>query len=104
MSEKTEENLLFDSKVHKRIGELIEALLKDESIGSSRQLGRITGIAFNTLVNWSEGKADPRLEKLMQFAYGIGWSMTELMRYAEGDEDPHEAIARKKAQQQEKAK
>ncbi|MBE9165656.1 transcriptional regulator [Tychonema sp. LEGE 06208] len=81
---------------------LIEALVEDERVGSSRELGRITGISFNTLVNWNEGKADPRLQKLVQFAYAIGWSMTELMQYAEGDEDPYEAIARKKRAGQQK--
>jgi hypothetical protein len=38
----------------------------------------------------------------MQFAYAIGWSMTELMQYAEGDEDPYEAITRKKKARQQK--
>lgn len=95
MLAKAEENLAPDSRIHKRLGQLIEAYLEDE-VGSSRELGRLTGIAFNTLVNWSEGKADPRLQKLVQFAYAIGWSMTELMYYAEGNEDPHEALARKK--------
>lgn len=100
MSAKLEENLALDSRIHKRIGRLIEALVEDERVGSSRELGRLTGVSFNTLVNWCEGKADPRLQKLIQFSYAIGWSMTELMQYAEGDEDPREAIARKKKAQQ----
>jgi transcriptional regulator with XRE-family HTH domain len=100
MSAKVEENPAVESRIHKRIGQLIEALVEDERVGSSRELGRLTGIAFNTLVNWWEGKADPRLQKLIQFSYAIGWSMTELMQYAEGDEDPREAIARKKKAQQ----
>jgi len=87
MSTKVEENLALDSGIQKRLGQLIEALVEDERVGSFRELGRITGVSFNTLVNWSEGKAD-RLQKLVQFAYAIGWSMTELMQYAEGDEDP----------------
>lgn len=100
MSAKVEENVTLDSRIHKRIGELIEVLVKDECVGSCRELGRQTGVSFNTLVNWWEGKSDPRLQKLMKFAYAIGWSMTELMEYAEGDEDPREVIARKKKVQQ----
>jgi transcriptional regulator with XRE-family HTH domain len=96
MSAEVEENVIADNRIHKRLGLLITALVEDERVGSSRELGRLTGIAFNTLANWCEGKADPRLQKLMQFAYAIGWSMTELMQYAEGDEDPYEAITRKK--------
>ncbi|MEG4168210.1 MULTISPECIES: transcriptional regulator [unclassified Microcoleus] len=102
MSTKVEENLAINTGIHKRLGQLIEALVEDERVGSSRELGRITGVSFNTLVNWNEGKADPRLQKLVQFAYAIGWSMTELMQYAEGDEDPYEAIARKKRAGQQK--
>lgn len=52
MSAKVEENVVVDSRVHQRIGQLIRALMEDERIGSSRELGRLTGIAFNTLANW----------------------------------------------------
>lgn len=100
MSVKADKNVAPHSRIHKRLSQLIEALVKDERVGSSRELGRLTGIAFNTLTNWCEGKADPQLAKLMQFAYVIGWSMSELMQFAEGDEDVREAIARKKKVQQ----
>ncbi len=102
MSAKVEESIVADSQIHKRLGQLITALVEDERVGSSRELGRLTGIAFNTLANWCDGRADPRLQKLMQFTYAIGWSMTELMQFVEGDEDPREAIARKKKVQQQK--
>jgi transcriptional regulator with XRE-family HTH domain len=105
MSAKVEESIVADSQIHKRLGQLITALVEDERVGSSRELGRLTGIAFNTLANWCDGRADPRLQKLMQFTYAIGWSMTELMQFVEGDEDPREAIARKKKKvQQQKSR
>jgi hypothetical protein len=63
MSAKVEENPAVESRIHKRIGQLIEALVEDERVGSSRELGRLTGIAFNTLVNWWEGKARSKVAK-----------------------------------------
>lgn len=72
MPAKVEENVVADSRVHKRIGQLIKALVEDERVGSFRELGRLTGIAFNTLANWSEGKADPRLEKLILPIQSVG--------------------------------
>jgi hypothetical protein len=87
-------NDVKESKVHQRLSQLIRALIED--IGSERQLGRMTSLSGNALGQWTDLKADPRLLKLMQFAYHLGWSMSELMAFAEGNEDPKEAIARKK--------
>ncbi len=87
---------IAESRIHKRLSQLIEALIEDTEIGSERQLGRITALSGNALGNWSDLKADPRLLKLIQFAYSLGWSMTELMSFAEGNEAPKTAIARKK--------
>jgi hypothetical protein len=85
-----------ESRVHRRLGLLIEALVRDEDIGSERELSRRTDLSNGALGKWSNLKADPRLLKLMQFAYPLGWTLTELMGFAEGDEDPQAAIARKK--------
>ena len=87
---------VLDSRIHQRLGELIETLVKDSEIGSERELGRITNLSHAALRNWSSLTSDPQLLKLIKFAYGIGWSMSELMSFAEGDEDVQEAILRKK--------
>lgn len=90
---------ITDSKIHRRLGELIEALIEDGDIGSERKLSRITDVSFTALANWSNLRSDPQLFKLMKLAYSIGWSMTELMCFAEGDENPKAAISRKKQKQ-----
>lgn len=89
---------ITESKIHHRLSQLIVALIEDEDIGggSERKLGRMTAISGNGLGLWTDLKADPRLLKLTQFAYHLGWSMSELMTFVEGDEDPQEAISRKK--------
>ncbi len=85
---------ITQSKIHQRLSQLIATLIED--IGSERKLGRMTSLSANGIGKWCDLKADPHLLKLIQFAYSLGWSMTELMSFAEGDEDPKVAIARKK--------
>lgn len=85
---------ITQSKIHQRLSQLIAILIED--IGSERKLGRMTSLSANGIGKWCDLKADPHLLKLIQFAYSLGWSMTELMSFAEGDEDPKVAIARKK--------
>ena len=85
---------ITQSKIHQRLSQLIVTLIED--IGSERKLGRMTSLSANGIGKWCDLKADPHLLKLIQFAYSLGWSMTELMSFAEGDEDPQVAIARKK--------
>ena len=83
-----------ESKIHQRLSQLITTLI--EEIGSERKLGRMTSLSANGIGQWCDLKSDPHLLKLIQFAYSLGWSMTELMSFAEGDEDPKVAVARKK--------
>lgn len=82
------------SKIHQRLSQLITTLI--EEIGSERKLGRMTSLSANGIGQWCDLKSDPHLLKLIQFAYSLGWSMTELMSFAEGDEDPKVAVGRKK--------
>lgn len=93
-----------ESRIHRRIGELIETLIKEGEMGSERELGRITNLSHAALRNWSSLASDPQLLKLIKFAYGIGWSMSELMIFAEGDEDAREAVLRKRRERDEKEK
>jgi hypothetical protein len=71
---------------------------------SEREIGRITNLSHVALQNWSNVTSDPQLLKLIKFAYGIGWSMSELMIFAEGDEDAREAVLRKRRERDEKEK
>lgn len=73
-------------------------------MGSEREIGRITNLSHVALQNWSNVTSDPQLLKLIKFAYGIGWSMSELMIFAEGDEDAREAVLRKRRERDEKEK
>lgn len=86
------------SQVHKRLGELVRALAKEKDIGSERQLSKITDLSNNGLRKWSSCEADPKLQNLMQFAYSLGWSLTELISFAEGNEDIAEMLAKRKRQ------
>ena len=85
-----------EQRIRQRLAQLIEALVNDEDVGTFRKLGQLTGIGHNTIHNWSNCTSDPHLQKLSQFAYRLGWSMSELMLFAEGNESPQEAILRKK--------
>ena len=86
--------------INKRLAELISALLEDEDIGSFRALAKLTGIGHEAIYKWSNFITAPTLDKLTDFAYGLGLSMSELMEFAEGDEDPHHAVARIKKRHQ----
>ncbi len=90
------ENSVVSSRIHQRLGQLIAALIKEKDIRSERGLGRITGLANTAIRAWMHLRTDLQLLKLIQLAYGIGWSMTELMAYAEGEEDPKVLIELKK--------
>lgn len=98
MSKSTDflENSLVSSRIHQRFGQLIAALIKEKDIRSERGLGRITGLANTAIRRWMHLRSDIHLLKLIQLAYSIGWSMTELMAYAEGEEDPKVLIELKR--------
>ena len=83
-----------ERRINRRLAELISALLEDEDIGSFRSLAKFTGVGHQAIYKWSNFITAPTLDKLTDFAYGLGWSMSELMEFAEGDEDPHNAVAR----------
>ncbi len=85
-----------DSRIHQRLGQLVNALTED--LGSERKLGRITDISHVGLRKWSLCKADPKLQNLIQFAYSLGWSLTELISLIEGNEDIAEMLAKRKRQ------
>lgn len=86
-----------DERVNKRIAQWIGALLEEsDELGTFRALGKATGIGYKTIHKWSNEMAEPRLQKLAKFSYALGWSLTEVMSFAEGEETPQEAIARKK--------
>ena len=86
-----------DERVNKRIAQWIGALLEEnEELGTFRALGKATGIGYKTIHKWSNEISEPRLQKLAKFSYALGWSLTEVMSFAEGEETPQEAIARKK--------
>ncbi len=89
-----------ERQINKRLAELISALLDDKDIGSFRSLAKFTGVDYQAIYKWSNFRTDPSLERLTDFAYGLGWSMSELMEFAEGDEDPHHAVARIKKRHQ----
>ena len=89
-----------ERRINKRLAELISALLEDKDIGSFRSLAKFTGVDYQAIYKWSNFRTDPSLERLTDFAYGLGWSMKELMEFAEGDEDPHHAVARIKKNHQ----
>ena len=98
MSKSTDsfENSVVSSLIHQRLGQLIAALIKEKDIRSERGLGRITGLANTAIRGWMHLRNDIQLLKLIQLAYSIGWSMTEVMAYAEGEEDPKVLIELKR--------
>jgi hypothetical protein len=91
---------IVESRIHRRLGELIDLLVQEGEIRSERELGRRAKISHGSLRNWSTLTSDPQLLKLIKFAYTIGWSMSELMNFAEGDEDAREAILRKRRERE----
>lgn len=93
---KTPEHSVVSSRIHQRIGQLIAALVAEKDIRSERGLGRITGLTNTVVRAWMHLRSDLQLLKLIQLAYSIGWSMTELMAYAEGEEDPKVLIELKR--------
>lgn len=93
---KAPKNSVVSSRIHQRIGQLIAALVAEKDIRSERGLGRITGLTNTVVRAWMHLRSDLQLLKLIQLAYGIGWSMTELMAYAEGEEDPKVLIELKR--------
>jgi hypothetical protein len=90
------ENSVVSSRIHQRIGQLIAALIAEKDIRSERGLGRISGLTNTVIRAWMHQRTDLLLLKLIQLAYSIGWSMTELMAYAEGEQDPKVLIELKR--------
>lgn len=93
---KATENSVVLSRIHQRLGQLIAALIAEKDIRSERGLGRISGLTNTVIRAWMHQRTDLQLLKLIQLAYSIGWSMTELMAYAEGEQDPKVLIELKK--------
>ena len=81
-------------RIRERLGKLIDLLI--EEAGSERALGRLTKIGSNSIARWRNQTNWAQLDKLTQFAYSIGWTVTELMEFAESNEDVKQFLERKK--------